>query len=92
MKLIITKKNNIYKIKGNLIKSNVSLFKNQLKDAFYKADDIVLNLQDLSAIDNQGVIAIVQMHNEALSKNKKLSIIGLGNGQLSTHFNTNQVA
>ncbi|MBU2939094.1 STAS domain-containing protein [Lacinutrix sp. C3R15] len=92
MKLIVTKNNNTYKVKGSLVKTNVSLFKKQLKDAFSKADDVVLNLQELGNIDNQGVVAIVQLHNEALTKNKKLSIIGLGNGQLSNHFNSNQVA
>ena len=92
MKLIITKNNNIYKVKGNLIKMNIHVFKNELKDVFNKTDDVILNLQELNEIDNQGVVAIAQLHNEALSKNVKLSIVGLNNGQLSNHFKTTKVA
>ena len=92
MKLIITNSNNIYKVKGNLIKMNIPFFKSELKDVFNQADTIVLNLQELTNIDNQGVVAIAQLHNEALSKNKKLSIVGLNKGQLSTPFKSNQVA
>ncbi|WP_055442660.1 STAS domain-containing protein [Lacinutrix himadriensis] len=92
MKLIITNSNNIYKVKGNLIKMNIPIFKNELKDVFNQADTIVLNLQELTNIDNQGVVAIAQLHNEALSKNKKLSIVGLNNGQLSTPFKSSKVA
>ncbi|WP_452229643.1 MULTISPECIES: STAS domain-containing protein [unclassified Lacinutrix] len=92
MKLIITNNDNIYRVKGNLIKMNISIFKNGLKDIFNQADDVILNLQELSAIDNQGVVAIAQLHNEALSKNKKLSIVGLGNGQVSNRFKSSQVA
>lgn len=92
MKLIITNINNVYKVKGNLIRLNIPFFKNELKDVFNQADDVILNLQELSAIDNQGVVAIAQLHNEALSKNKKLSIVGLSNSQVSNRFKSNQVA
>lgn len=92
MKLIITNDDNVYKVKGNLIKMNIPIFKNQLKDIFNQTDNVILNLQEIINIDNQGVVAITQLHNEALSKNKKLSIIGLGKGELSSHFNSNQVA
>ncbi|QRM88321.1 STAS domain-containing protein [Lacinutrix sp. WUR7] len=92
MKLKITNSNNIYKVQGNLIKMNIPIFKNELKDVFNQADTIVLNLQELTNIDNQGVVAIAQLHNEALSKNKKLSIVGLENGQLSNPFKPHQVA
>ena len=92
MKLIITNYENVYRVKGNLIKLNIPIFKNELKDVFNQADDVILNLQELNAIDNQGVVAIAQLHNEALSKNKKLSIIGLDNGQVSSRLKSNQVA
>lgn len=92
MKLIITNYDNVYKVKGNLIRLNIPIFKNELKDVFNQEGDVILNLQELSAIDNQGVVAIAQLHNEALSKNKKLSIVGLGNGQVSNRLKSDQVA
>ncbi|MDO6595450.1 STAS domain-containing protein [Oceanihabitans sp. 2_MG-2023] len=92
MKLIITNTNNIYKVKGNLIKMNIPIFKSELKDVFNHKDDVILNLQGVTNIDNQGVVAIAQLHNEALSKNKKLSIIGFGKDKLSNTLISNKVA
>ena len=92
MKLIITNYNNEYKVKGNLVKLNIREFKNEFKDVFENKTDVTLNLIELNTIDNQGVAAIAQLHNEAISKNKKLTIIGFGNDQLANHFKSNKVA
>ena len=39
-------------------------------------------------MDRYGVKAFVKLHNEAVIKNKKLSIIGLGCKDLYDHFKT----
>ncbi len=92
MNLTITNYNNVYKVKGQLVKLNISVFQNELKNIFEEADNIILNLRDLINIDNHGVNAIAKLHNEALSKNKKLAIIGFGNSQLINHFKSSKVA
>jgi len=92
MNLLVTNYNNTYKVKGNLVKMNIRVFQNELKDVFKNRDAITLNLQELNNIDNHGVTAIAQLHNEAITKNKKLAIIGFGNNQLMNHFKSNKVA
>ena len=92
MNLTITSYNNTYKVKGQLVKLNIRVFLNELKDVFDATDDIILNLQELNNIDNHGVNAIARLHNEALTKNKKLAIIGFGNNQLLNHFKSSKVA
>ena len=92
MTLTITNYNNVYKVKGQLVKLNIRVFQNELKNIFEKTDNIILNLRDLINIDSHGVNAIAKLHNEALSKNKKLAIIGFGNNQLIEHFKPNKVA
>ena len=92
MTLTITNYNNVYKVKGQLVKLNISIFQNELKNIFEETDNIILNLRDLINIDSHGVNAIAKLHNEALSKNKKLAIIGFGNNQLVSHFKSSRVA
>ena len=92
MTLTITNYNNVYKVKGQLVKLNIRVFQNELKNIFEQTDNIILNLRDLIAIDNHGVNAIAKLHNEALSKNKKIAIIGFGNSQLIEHLKSNKVA
>ena len=92
MTLTITNYNNVYKVKGQLVKLNIRIFQNELKNIFEQTDNIILNLSDLIAIDNHGVNAIAKLHNEALSKNKKIAIIGFGNSQLVEHFKSSKVA
>ena len=92
MTLTITNYNNVYKVKGQLVKLNIRIFQDELKHIFEKTDNIILNLRDLINIDSHGVNAIAKLHNEALSKNKKIAIIGFGNGQLIEHFKSNKVA
>ncbi|MDB9961419.1 STAS domain-containing protein [Oceanihabitans sp.] len=92
MTLTITNYNNVYKVKGQLVKLNIRVFQNELKNIFEKTDNIILSLRDLSTIDSHGVNAIAKLHNEALSKNKKIAIIGFGNSQLIEHLKSNKVA
>jgi len=92
MTLTITNYNNVYKVKGQLVKLNIRIFQNELKNIFEQTDNIILNLRDLIAIDNHGVNSIAKLHNEALSKNKKIAIIGFGNSQLVEHFKSSKVA
>jgi len=92
MTLTITNYNNVYKVKGQLVKLNIRVFQDELKHIFEKTDNIILNLRDLINIDSHGVNAIAKLHNEALSKNKKIAIIGFGNNQLIDHFKASKVA
>jgi ABC-type transporter Mla MlaB component len=83
---------NCFRLKGNLTKKHLYIFQKAFKDIFNKVDDLILNIEELNAIDRDGVSAITKLHNLALTENKKLTIIGLGNKELYDHFRTSDAA
>ncbi|MDX1278422.1 STAS domain-containing protein [Oceanihabitans sediminis] len=92
MKLIITGKDQEYKVEGSLIKMHIRDFKKEFNNVFEKENELTINLNGLTAIDNQGVAAIAQLHNEALSKNIKLTVIGFNNKGLPNRLGIHKIA
>ena len=92
MELEITNCNNFFKLKGTLNKSNVGIFKNEFNNIFDKVGTLTISIKDIESMDKYGVNAIAKLHEEALVKNKKLSIIGYGCKELYDHFKTNTAA
>ncbi|WP_204344103.1 STAS domain-containing protein [Psychroserpens algicola] len=92
MNLEITHANNFFKVKGALDRHNIHVFKKQFRNVFESANVITVSIEHLTSIDRYGVSAIAQLHNEALVKNKRLSIIGLGHSSLYNHFKTEEAA
>jgi len=92
MNLEITNVNNIYKLKGVLNKRNVHEFHRQFQRVFEKLDTIILNIQGLETIDRHGVIALANLHNDSINKQKQLSIIGYGNSSLFNYFKSQEAA
>lgn len=82
MSLIIKKSNNVYELKGSLVKFNVHLFEKIFQDFFVKNSDLRINIIDLERMDSFGVNAIAKLNNEAISYQKTFSIIGMGNKEL----------
>jgi hypothetical protein len=68
------------------------VFKKHFKNVFNNTNGITISIENLSSIDRYGVSAIAQLHNEALVKSKRLSIIGLGQSSLYNHFKTEEAA
>jgi len=92
MVLEISNCDNCYKIKGNLIKENLNVFQHTFKNIFDKIEEITINIEGINSIDRDGVSAITKLHNAAISKNKKLTIIGLGCKELLEHIKTHSAA
>jgi anti-anti-sigma regulatory factor len=92
MDLKITNCNNFFKIKGILNRNNVDVFQNEFKNIFEKVSSLTISIQDIESMDKYGVDAISKLHQEALNKNKRLSIIGYGCKDLYDHFKTNTAA
>ena len=92
MDLKITSCNNFFKIKGILNRNNVDVFQNEFKNIFDKVSNLTISIQDIESMDKYGVDAISKLHQEALNKNKRLSIIGYGCKDLYDHFKTNTAA
>ncbi|HMC01146.1 MAG TPA: STAS domain-containing protein [Flavobacteriaceae bacterium] len=88
MELTIKNNHNYFEIKGILVKYNVNLFQKKFQDIFDERNSLTLNITGLNRIDSFGINAIAKIHNEAISKQKRFSIIGLGNNELFNHFKT----
>lgn len=92
MVLEISDCDNCYKIKGNLTKKNLYTFQHTFKNIFDEVEHLTINIEDLNSIDREGVSAIAKLHNTAITKKKKLTIIGLGCKELYQHIKTNDAA
>lgn len=86
MELKITNCNNFFKIKGTLDKNNLEVFQSEFKNIFEKVNTLTISIEYIESMDRFGVNALAELHKEAISKNKSLSIIGLGCKDLYNHF------
>jgi ABC-type transporter Mla MlaB component len=86
MELKISHCNNFFKIKGDLNKSNLGVFKNEFKNIFDKMSSLTISIEDIENMDRFGVNALAELHKEAIAKHKSLSIVGLGCKDLYDHF------
>ncbi len=92
MELRITNCNNFFKIKGILNKRSLSLFENEFNNIFDKMDYLTVSIEGVESMDRHGVTAITRLHEEALNRNKRLSIIGYGCKDLFDHFKSTAAA
>jgi ABC-type transporter Mla MlaB component len=92
MVLEISNCDNCYKIIGSLTQKNLSIFQNTFRGIFNTTANLTINIEGLNDIDREGVSAITKLHNEAITLQKKLTIIGLGNKELYQHFKSNDAA
>jgi anti-anti-sigma regulatory factor len=92
MNIEITSYNNQFKIKGVLNRQNVNVFTSEFKFIFEKFNSLTLNIEGLTSIDRYGVNALAQLHNESISRQKNLSIIGMGCDDLYEHFKSEEEA
>ncbi|WP_111682296.1 STAS domain-containing protein [Winogradskyella tangerina] len=86
MDLQITSYNNRFQIKGTLNKLSLKTFHAHFANIFDELDDILLDIESVESIDRAGVMALARLHNESITKSKKLSIVGLGCKELYDHF------
>lgn len=92
MSLEISYYNNYYKLKGALNKLSIKTFNTHFKSVFEKTSKITIDIENIDSIDRHGVMALARLHNEAINKNKNLSIIGLGCKELYEHFSSAETA
>jgi len=92
MNLRITNCNNFFKIKGELNKKSLSIFKNEFRDIFNRVSRLTISIEDVNSMDRHGIKALTELHDEAISKNKSMAIIGFGSQDLYNHFKTSVAA
>ncbi|MFL0353850.1 hypothetical protein [Xanthomarina sp. GH4-25] len=92
MNLTITHYNNFFKVTGILNRHSVGIFQKEFQDVFEKLQSVTISIEGLQSIDKDGVNALAKLHNESLTLNKQLSIIGFGCKDLYDHFKSNDAA
>jgi len=92
MNLQITNYNNFFKIRGVLNRKNLHLFQSEFEHIFDTLDKLTISIEGLESVDRYGVNALAKLHNEAITKQKSLSIIGFGCKEVYEHFSTNDAA
>lgn len=92
MDLKISNCNNFFKIKGILNRNSLEIFQNEFQNIFEKVNNLTISIQDVESMDRYGVKAFVALQNEAIQKNKNLSIIGIGCKDLYNHFKAENAA
>ena len=92
MVLEITHCDNCFNLKGQLTRISLPVFIKTFHNIFERQDELVLNIEEVNAIDRQGVRAIAQLHNQSINKNKKFVIVGYGNRDLYQEFSNDNAA
>ena len=92
MKLKITGYNNYYEVKGALTKANVQSFLKEFEQILITNNTLTISLQKLDGIDRDGISALTKLHNQALAKEKRLSIVGYGYGEAFEQLNSEENA
>jgi len=82
----------VFELKGSLNKSNVDIFETHFKSIFKKSNQIVINIDDLKYIDNDGVLAFEELYKQSIANNKKMYITGYGCRDMYDHLKTIKVA
>jgi len=92
MVLEILNEDNNFRIVGVLNRNSLHVFQRTFENVFDTRDSVVLSIEELKGIDREGVNALAKLHNESLTKHKKLSIIGFGCKEIYRHFNDSDAA
>ena len=77
MGLRITNCNNFFKIKGELNKKSLSVFKSEFENIFNRVSRLTISIEDIKSMDRYGVKALTELHNEAIAKNKSMLLLVL---------------
>jgi hypothetical protein len=86
MHLKISKKKNVYYLKGRIIGPNVKLFLNFFIKKINKGKNVMINIDKAIEIDKSGLDAMQQLMRLSLTKEKDFSIIGEGCKEIYDHF------
>ena len=92
MNLEITNYNNFFKLQGELNRKSLHLFQSEFEHIFDTFDKLTISIEGLVSVDRYGVNALAKLNNEAITKQKSLSIIGSGCKEVFEHFSTNDAA
>ncbi|RCS27254.1 hypothetical protein DUT90_09150 [Polaribacter sp. WD7] len=87
MALQITQKKGAYYLKGQINVMSKLVLITYFNQLFRKENKIVINIEEINAIDKQGLQALFFMMDKAEKSNKIFSIVGYGCKDIYDQFN-----
>lgn len=89
MSMTITKQNEIYFLKGQINSTSNLYFMAYFEAAFTSSNKIKINIEEVDAIDKDGLKALFYVMQKASEEEKTFSIIGYGCKEIYDHFDQN---
>ncbi|OEK08159.1 hypothetical protein A8C32_01475 [Flavivirga aquatica] len=78
MALKITQQREIFLVEGTLNMLTALNFKNHVESVMEHCDDLVIDIDNVTEIDNNGMEAIRSIYEKTLESNKKFYVVGAG--------------
>lgn len=91
MDLKIISCNNFFKLRGELNKKNVEVFKSEFQEALQKFSTLSICVDGLEKVDDSGMEAFSGLYSKSLEKNIQFNILGRGCEALYQSLKTNEV-
>ena len=92
MALKIKDTNGTIFVEGNINTTTVKQFKNHLEFLLLYSKEVTVNIDNVLALDKNGIMAIKDLFSTALIYNKPFEIIGYGNKTFQEDFQCNKAA
>ncbi|MFD2543319.1 STAS domain-containing protein [Lacinutrix gracilariae] len=86
MALEITNSLDTFQVKGILNKTNVEKFQSHFKNIFSQTNELVINIDELKSIDQEGVSAFEMLYKQSLKTHKAFFITGIGSKEIFDHL------
>jgi anti-anti-sigma regulatory factor len=92
MALKIIRKQNIFKVEGQINKVNASYFKTHFVITLNVLSGLVIDINKVTEIDSSGIQALKYIFKNALKFKKPFSIVGNGSKEIYAEFGYTKIA
>jgi len=84
MAIEIKESSGMFEVLGNISYQNMESLKNYFESIIPSSENIILNIEKVSAIDKSGAFMLEKLYKNTVAKNKIISIIGRQNKKITS--------
>lgn len=92
MALKITQQNGTFLVEGVINATTALSFKNHLNYILDKRKELIIDIENVTEIDTNGVNALQTLYTNAMIYNKSFFVVGTGCKEIQEHFESNNAA
>ncbi len=78
MSIVIKNENNVFTAQGEINLRNAKILKAYIQSQFLRYERIILNINDVTKIDKEGISILTSLYYKSLNLDKSFSIVGYG--------------